>query len=106
MSATANDLAARQYPSSAPGPYLGFALQPVRLCYHLLLGNPKDIVTIEGADDITVATGGGIILEQNKSALSQNPISDWANDLWKTFANWVVLIQDGHVDPATTAFRL
>ena len=100
MSGTTNALAAQQYPSSAPGPYLGFALQPVRLCYHLLRGKPEDVVTIEGADDITVVTARGIILEQNKSALSQNPVSDWAHDLWKTFANWIALIKDGHIGVA------
>ena len=52
------------------------------------------------------------LLEQTKSALKQNPISDWADDLWKTIANWLNNIKAGEVvhdahraigrDPPTT----
>jgi len=30
------NVAVKAVKHAAPGPYLGFALQPVRLCYHLL----------------------------------------------------------------------
>jgi hypothetical protein len=93
-------------PASAPGPYLGFALQPVRLCYHLLNGKAGDVVSIETTDDIEIATGKRLVLEQTKSALAQNPVADFATDLWKTFFNWIAQIKNGNVDPSLTTFRL
>src|SRR5215213_8529233 len=64
---------------SAPGQYLGFALEPVRLCYHLLTAPKRAKVSLEVSDDIAVHfPGGAILLEQTKSALTQNPVSDWA----------------------------
>jgi hypothetical protein len=93
--------------SSAPGQYLGFSLQPVRLCVHLLSCPPESSVSIEHADDIAVHNADGSqVLEQAKSALSHNPVSDWANDLWKTFANWIEDIEAGLIDPSRTKFRL
>ena len=75
---------------SAAGQYLGFALQPVRLCHHLLTAPEGSKVSLEHADDVAVHyPNGATLLEQCKSALSQNPASDWARDLWKTIANWM-----------------
>jgi len=45
------------------------------------------------------------LLEQDKSA-QQNPISDWADDLWKTIAHWLIAINASDIDPASTTFRL
>src|SRR5438046_1147217 len=70
---------------SAAGQYLGFALQPVRLCHYLLTTIEGTEVSLEHADDVAVHyPDGTTLLEQCKSALSQNPVSDWARDLWKT----------------------
>jgi hypothetical protein len=92
---------------SAPGQYLGYALQPVRLCFHLLNAPAGASVSIEHLEDVAVhLADGGLILEQSKSALKQNPLSDWAEDLWKTLGNWLSFIAAGEVDPATTRFRL
>ena len=92
---------------SAPGQYLGYALQPVRLCFHLLNAPAGALVSIEHLDDVAVHLANGeLILEQTKSALKQNPISDWAADLWKTLANWLSFISAGEIDPAATSFRL
>ena len=64
---------------SAPGQYLGFALQPVRLFYHLLKCDPEDQVGLEHVDDVSVHTNHGVrVAEQCKSALSRNPVSNWA----------------------------
>ena len=92
---------------SAPGQYLGYALQPVRLCYHLLTCQEGSAVSIEYLDDVAVAQPNGrTILEQTKSALTQNPVSDWSVDLWKTFANWIDNINSGLVDPNNTTFQI
>jgi hypothetical protein len=92
--------------SAAPGPYLGYALQPVRLCYHLFSADPGGAVSIEHLDDVAVHTSGGIVLEQTKSATAQNPVSDWSPELWKTFANWIDTIESGQIDLESSQFRL
>lgn len=92
---------------SAPGQYLGYALQPVRLCHHLLDCPPGAHVSLEHTEDVAIHYPEGLqLLEQTKSALKQNPISDWADDLWKTIANWLNNIKAGEVDPASALFRI
>lgn len=92
---------------SAAGPYLGFALQPVRLCYHLLSSPPDSSVSLEMLDDVAVHySDGTLLLEQCKSALSHNALSDWSEDLWKALANWIDLVAAGNVAPAKTSFQL
>lgn len=92
---------------TAPGQYLGYALQSVRLFYHLITCDQDAAVGLEYADDVSVHNGSEArLLEQCKSALSQNPVSDWAIDLWKTFSNWVENVQSGAINPTCTNFRL
>lgn len=92
---------------AAPGQYLGYALQPVRLCYHLLASPEGASVSLEHLDDIAVHHADGTIeLEQAKSALSQNPLTNWAPDLWKSVSNWLDAIDAGEVGVDSTAFRL
>lgn len=92
---------------SAAGQYLGYALQPVRLCFHLLNAPSGASVSLEHLDDVAVhLVGAEVVLEQSKSALKQNPISDWAADLWKSLANWLSFMAAGEIDPATSHFRL
>ncbi|OSI24342.1 hypothetical protein BST65_17415 [Bradyrhizobium canariense] len=62
---------------------------------------------MEHSEDVAVHYSNGFqLLEQDKSALKQNPISDWADDLWKTLAHWLQGIKAGEIDPAKTAFRI
>ncbi|MBB4378463.1 ABC-three component system protein [Bradyrhizobium sp. SBR1B] len=92
---------------SAPGQYLGYALQPLRLCYHLLDCPAGAYVSMEHSEDVAVHYPDGFqLLEQDKSALKQNPISDWADDLWKSIAHWIRGIRAGEIDPASTTFRI
>ena len=92
---------------SAPGQYLGFALQPVRVFRHLLTCPRGAKVSLEFKDDVAIHHADGrIVLEQTKSALRQNPISDWAGDLWKAFENWRSMIEAEEVDPQATEYRL
>src|SRR5271166_840674 len=88
---------------TAPGQYLGFALQPVRLCYHLLTCPKGARVSLEHLDDVAVHyANGALMLEQTKSALKQNPLSDWAEDLWKAVANWLDSSANGEIAPGRT----
>jgi len=92
---------------SAPGQYLGYALQPVRLFYHLLTSPQNSLVGLESVDDVSVhSQDGRVIAEQCKSALKTNPISDWSVELWKTFDIWVENSTNAVLDPATTSFRM
>ncbi|WP_163012936.1 ABC-three component system protein [Burkholderia stabilis] len=45
-------------------------------------------------------------MEQCKSALSHNALSDWSEDLWKTIANWLASVESNKVDGSKAAFRL
>lgn len=92
---------------NAAGQYLGYALQPVRLFYHLLSCPPGSSVGLEYADDVSVhSPDGTVVVEQCKSALKSNPVSDWAEDLWKTFHLWIKNSSAGIYDPAKTRFQL
>lgn len=92
---------------SAPGPYLGFALQPVRLCFYLLSSPADASVSLEHLDDVAVHYADGtVLLEQCKSSLSHNALSDWSGDLWKTVANWLDAVESGKVDAGKAAFCL
>jgi hypothetical protein len=92
---------------AAPGPYLGFSLQQVRLCYHLLTCPSGAQVSLELLDDVTIHYADGTVaLEQIKSALKQNPLSDWATDLWKAIANWLDSAATGAIDPEKCQFYI
>lgn len=92
--------------SSAPGQYLGFALQPVRLCFHLLNCADDAFVSIEHLDDVAVHyPDGRILLEQTKSALTHNPLSNWSEDFWKTISNWIDLLKVNGFCHSKVTFR-
>ncbi len=93
--------------SSAAGQYLGYSLQQTRLCHHLFKALDGERVSLEFLDDVALHRANGtILLEQAKSALSGNPITDRADDLWKTLANWADICSEGKVNVKTTDFRL
>lgn len=93
--------------SAAPGQYLGYGLQDVRLCHHLMSSPADCSVSLEYVEDTAIhyATGAAL-LEQSKSALSTNPIGDGSVELWKCFANWTRLCVEGTINPVHTTFRL
>ncbi|RXS97583.1 ABC-three component system protein [Silvibacterium dinghuense] len=92
---------------TAPGQYLGFAIQPVRLCYHLLTCPAKAKVSLEYLDDVAIHyVDGSALLEQAKSALSQNPLSDWAVDFWKCLDNWLSSVSSSSAFSVSTQYRL
>lgn len=94
-------------PTSAPGQYYGFSIQPTRLCLHLLLAPAGSVVSLEVLDDTDIVQADGqVMAEQSKSGLATNPISDWSIDLWKTFSNWIDAIEAGFIDLDRTHFHL
>lgn len=92
---------------SAAGQYLGYGLQAVRVFYHLLKCDENAHVALEHLDDVSVHNLDGTVLaEQCKSALKSNPISNWAEDLWKTFHLWIDNVESGVFDIKKTQFQL
>jgi hypothetical protein len=94
--------------SAAPGQYLGYGLQDVRLCRHLLTASTGCVVSLEYIDDTAIhRPDGATMLEQAKSAVSaNNPVADSSVELWKCFANWASLCADDEIKPSLTRFRL
>lgn len=94
--------------SVAPGQYLGYGLQPVRLCHHLLHADAGCSVSLEFIEDIAIHwPDGRLLLEQAKSALSGNPLADSSVELWKAFANWGALcVENEAIEVSATVFRL
>lgn len=91
--------------TSVPGQYLGYALQPVRLCRHLLDVPDECSVSLEYLDDVAIhAPGGRLTLEQSKSALKGNPATNRSSELWKTLANWADLCVAATIDASQTRF--
>ena len=93
--------------TSAPGQYYGYSVvQGARLLHRLLEASPGETVSIEGLDDIAVEGDCGLlILEQDKSGLAHNPVTDKSIELWKTLRNWLDAIRSGKI-PADTKFIL
>lgn len=92
--------------TSVPGQYLGYALQPVRLCFHLFDAPLDAQVSMEHLEDVAVHYADGThLLEQTKSALTGNPASDRSVELWKAMANWADLCIAGTVTAESTRFR-
>jgi hypothetical protein len=93
--------------SSAPGQYLGFSLQQVRLCFYLLSVADGVAVSLEHIDDVGVHRPDGTALfEQAKSTLSgKNPASNKSEELWKTFGNWAETCMGSDIDPNMSEFH-
>jgi hypothetical protein len=101
------NVAVKSLKNTAPGPYLGYALQPVRLCFHLLTSPVGAKVSLEHLDDIAVHyLDESVLLEQTKSALKQNPLSDWSDELWKAIAHWLEGIASGQLASDKSSFQL
>ena len=101
------NVAVKALKHAAPGPYLGFALQPVRLCFHLLTCPAGAKVSLEHLDDVAIHyPDGNVTLEQTKSALKQNPLANWADEFWKAVANWLDGIASGQLTAGKSRFQL
>ena len=93
--------------SNAPGQLLGYTLQFPRALYHLLRSGPGDTVSIEVLGDVAIIESSGeVTLEEDKSSIVGNPLTDRSTDLWKTFANWIEIINDRNLDVRKTKFIL
>lgn len=89
--------------TAAPGQYYGYSVvQGARLLHRLLEASFDETISIEGLDDIAIEGDAGyILLEQDKSGLSHNPVSNKSVELWKTLRNWLEGLRGGAIPPNT-----
>lgn len=93
--------------SNAAGQLLGYTIQYPRGLYHLLTGGPGDFVCIEELGDVaTLKANLDVIAEEDKSSIVGNPLTDKSTDLWKTFSNWMNLIEIRNLDVTKMKFVL
>ncbi|MBL0311607.1 MAG: hypothetical protein IPP78_02600 [Holophagaceae bacterium] len=87
--------------TQVPGQLYGYSLQITRTVAHLLRARPGQSVSIEHLDDVATADPAGDTVEQDKSGLAHNPVSDRSLDLWKTLYNWMLAIRGGALKQET-----
>jgi len=93
--------------SEVPGQLFGYSLQTTRMLQRLVTAKSGDIVTVEVFEDIGVQSPNGFkVAEQAKTALDRNPVSDKAEDLWKTFRNWLKAVEAKKIDLKNASFEL
>lgn len=81
--------------ASVPGQFYGYSIQITRVVAHFLRAQQGQSVSIEHLDDVATHTDTGDLVEQDKSGLAHNPVTDRSPELWKSLANWVRAIRDG-----------
>ena len=81
--------------ANVPGQFYGYSIQITRVVAHFLRAQQGQSVSIEHLDDVATHTDTGDLLEQDKSGLAHNPVTDRSPELWKSLANWVRAIRDG-----------
>lgn len=82
--------------SNVPGQFYGYSIQITRVVAHFLRAQQGQSVSIEHLDDVATHTdAGGDLVEQDKSGLAHNPVTNRSPELWKSLANWVRAIRDG-----------
>ncbi len=92
---------------SAPGQFLGYAIQVPRALLHLLNAAPGHVVCVEVVGDVaTIANGSVTISEEDKSSLDSNPLGNKSKNLWKTFFNWIEDVNNAVVDTNNADFVL
>ena len=91
-----------------PDKVYAYSLQVRHMMFELLECKEGDAVSVEVFDDIGIEKeDGSKDAIQAKSVLSnRNPVSNRAVDLWKTFYNWLIAVQDGELSILNTNFRL
>lgn len=81
--------------ANVPGQFYGYSLQITRVVAHFLRAQQGQSVSIEHLDDVATHTDSSDLVEQDKSGLAHNPVTDRSPELWKSLANWVRAIRSG-----------
>lgn len=92
---------------TAPGQFLGYILQIPRAVFYLLKSGPGGTVSVEVLGDVaSIDSEMQVISEEDKSSVSSNPVTNRSTDLWKSFHNWILAIENGQLDLNKTIFIL
>lgn len=81
--------------ANVPGQFYGYSIQVTRVVAHFLRAQQGQSVSIECLDDVATHAETGDLIEQDKSGLAHNPVTDRSPELWKSLANWVRAIRGG-----------
>lgn len=81
--------------ANVPGQFYGYSIQITRVVAHFLRAQQGQSVSIEHLDDVATHTDSGVLVEQDKSGLAHNPVSDRSPELWRSLANWVRAVRAG-----------
>lgn len=93
--------------ANAAGQLLGYSLQFPRALCHLLQMPTGGSVGVEVLGDVTTFFPEGIVLtEEDKSSVGSNPLTDRSSNLWKTFYNWIIAVQENDLELEQTRFVL
>lgn len=93
--------------SDAAGQLLGYTIQFPRALLRLLEAKPGDRVGVEFHGDVSqFYSDGSVLSEEDKSSLGGNPVTNKSTNLWKTFYNWALQIENGAIDVDNTTFVL
>jgi hypothetical protein len=88
--------------TNVPGQFYGYSIQITRVVAHFLRAQQGQSVSIEHLDDVATHADAGDVVEQDKSGLAHNPVTDRSPELWKTLANWVRAIRAGALKDDTS----
>jgi hypothetical protein len=91
-----------------PAQFLGYSIQTTRMTCLLLKTQRGSTVSLEVFEDIGVTNqDGSRVAQQAKSTTSsQNPISDFSKELWKTFSNWIDAVDRKELLVDSTTFEI
>lgn len=92
---------------NAAGQLLGYSMQFPRALCRILQLEPNGGVGVEILGDVAVfLPENKKILEEDKSSINKNPLTDRSKDLWKTFYNWINIINKEELEIENVYFVL
>lgn len=88
------------------GQLQGFLLQVRHMLFELISVDDR-MVSLELLDDVSVQVDKTVVAEQLKSVTSStNPTTDYSENMWKTFFNWLTYVSNGSLSLENTQFRM
>lgn len=90
-----------------PDKVYGFTVQNAHILYALINLSERDgSVSVEVLDDIATHEDSTELIQVKATTSSNNPVSNHAIGLWKTFYNWLLAVKSSTINPDKTFFQL
>ncbi|QWU13192.1 hypothetical protein SAMN04487895_11726 [Paenibacillus sophorae] len=91
-----------------PDKVYAYTLQVKHALYELQKCSGNDVVSVEVLEDVAVEKSDGTVkaIQVKNVSSKNNPISNRAKDLWKTFSNWLLAVNSKELDINSTKFVL